>query len=82
MMLGDSRALPVKKHGGAGDPDDAVRVLPVPLAPVFLSSPNSSISRKRTSGSARREQPFDPIEPEAGIARPLVEFDPRHALVP
>ena len=32
-------------------------------------------------GSARREQSFDPFEPEAGVARPLVEFDPRHALV-
>src|SRR5271166_2655573 len=33
-------------------------------------------------GSTRHEQSFDPLEPEAGVAHPLVELDPRHALVP
>src|SRR6478735_5576918 len=33
-------------------------------------------------GGARREQPFHPLDLEAGVACPLVEFDPRHALVP
>jgi hypothetical protein len=31
--------------------------------------------------AARHEQPFDPLELEAGVARPLVELDPRHAFV-
>ena len=33
-------------------------------------------------GGARHEQSFDPLKPEAGVARPLVELDPRHAPVP
>jgi len=28
-------------------------------------------------GSARFEQPFNLLEPEAGVARPLVDLDPR-----
>jgi hypothetical protein len=31
-------------------------------------------------GSARDKQPFDLLEPEAGVARSLVELDPRHAV--
>jgi hypothetical protein len=31
--------------------------------------------------SARCEQPFNLLEPEAGVARPLVDLDPRRALV-
>jgi hypothetical protein len=31
-------------------------------------------------GGARHEQSFDPLKPEAGVARPLVELDPRHAV--
>ena len=31
-------------------------------------------------GSARCEQPFNLLEPEAGVARPLVDLDPRRAL--
>src|SRR5947208_15132803 len=31
-------------------------------------------------GSARHKQSFDLLEPEAGVARPLVELDPRHAV--
>jgi hypothetical protein len=34
------------------------------------------------SGSTRRQQPFELLEPEAGVARPLVELDPRYALIP
>jgi hypothetical protein len=30
-------------------------------------------------GGARHEQSFDPLEPEASVARPLVDLDPRHA---
>jgi hypothetical protein len=30
----------------------------------------------------RHQQSFDALEPEAGVARPLVELDPRHAVVP
>ena len=29
-----------------------------------------------------QELSFNPLEPEARLARPLVELDPRHALVP
>jgi hypothetical protein len=29
----------------------------------------------------RHQQSFDALEPEAGVARPLVELDPRHAFV-
>jgi hypothetical protein len=32
-------------------------------------------------GSARHEQSFNLLEPEAGVAHPLVDLDPRHALV-
>jgi hypothetical protein len=32
-------------------------------------------------GSARHEPPFNLLEPEAGVARPLVDLDPRHAFV-
>src|SRR5271156_2786617 len=32
--------------------------------------------------SARRKQSLDPLELKAGVARPLVELDPRHAFVP
>ena len=31
--------------------------------------------------SARHEQPFNLLEPEAGVARPLVDLDLRHAFV-
>ncbi len=34
------------------------------------------------SGSTRRQQSFELLEPEAGVARPLVELDPRYALIP
>jgi hypothetical protein len=30
--------------------------------------------------STRYKQPFDPLNPEARLARPLVDIDPRHAL--
>ncbi|MFL5269497.1 MAG: hypothetical protein ACJ8AH_23400 [Stellaceae bacterium] len=33
-------------------------------------------------GTVRLEQLFHPLELEAGVARTLVELDPRHALVP
>jgi hypothetical protein len=29
----------------------------------------------------QQQQSFDPLEPEAGVARPQVKLDPRHALV-
>ena len=32
-------------------------------------------------GSARHEQPFNLLEPEVGVARPLVDLDPRRASV-
>jgi hypothetical protein len=32
-------------------------------------------------GSARHGQPFNLLEPEAGVARPLVDLDPRRASV-
>jgi hypothetical protein len=32
--------------------------------------------------STRYKQSFDPLKTEVGLARPLVELDPRHALVP
>src|SRR3979490_1738483 len=32
--------------------------------------------------STRYEQPFDPLKPEARLARALVELDPWHALAP
>ena len=32
-------------------------------------------------GSARHEPPFNLLEPETGVARPLVDLDPRHAFV-
>jgi len=38
--------------------------------------------RIRDGGNTRHKQSFDPLEPETGVARPAVEFDPRHALVP
>jgi hypothetical protein len=30
--------------------------------------------------STRYKQPFDPLNPEARLARPLVDLDPRYAL--
>jgi hypothetical protein len=33
-------------------------------------------------GRTRRKQSFDPLEPEAGVARPLIDLGPRHAVVP
>ena len=36
--------------------------------------------RRSGDGSARHEQPFNLLEPEAGVARPLVDLDPRRAL--
>ena len=32
-------------------------------------------------GSARHEQPFNLLDPEAGVARPLVDLGPRRAFV-
>ena len=37
--------------------------------------------RRSGGGSARHEQPFNLLEPEAGVARPLVDLDPRRAFV-
>jgi hypothetical protein len=36
--------------------------------------------RRSGDGSARHEQPFHLLEPEAGVARPLVDLDPRRAV--
>ena len=33
-------------------------------------------------GSARHQQSFNSLEPEAGVALSLVDLDPRYALVP
>jgi hypothetical protein len=33
-------------------------------------------------GNARHEQLFHPLELEASVTRPLIELDPRHALIP
>jgi len=38
--------------------------------------------RIRHHGITRHQQSFDALEPQAGVARPLVDLDPRHALVP
>jgi hypothetical protein len=32
--------------------------------------------------STRRKQSFDPLKSEAGVARPLIDLGPRHAVVP
>jgi hypothetical protein len=37
--------------------------------------------RRSGDGSARHEQPFNLLEPEAGVAHPLVDLDPRRAFV-
>ena len=37
--------------------------------------------RRSGDGSARPEQPFNLLEPEAGVARPLVDLDPRRAFI-
>jgi hypothetical protein len=36
--------------------------------------------RRSGDGSARHEQPFNLLKPEAGVARPLVDLDPRRAV--
>ena len=40
-----------------------------------------SAKRPSSDDSARHEQPFNLLEPEAGVARPLVDLDPRRASV-
>ena len=37
--------------------------------------------RQAGDGSARHEQPFNLLEPEAAVARPVVDLDPRRAFV-
>ena len=37
--------------------------------------------RRTGDGSAQHEQPFNLLEAEAGVARALVDLDPRHAFV-
>ena len=40
-----------------------------------------SAKRPSSDDSARHEQPFNLLEPEAGVARPLVDLDLRRASV-
>ena len=37
--------------------------------------------RRTGDGSAQHEQPFNLLETEAGVARPLVDLDPRRGFV-
>jgi len=39
------------------------------------------VERRSGEGSARHEQPFNLLEPEAGVARSLVDLNPRRASV-
>jgi hypothetical protein len=50
----------------------------MPEAKKTKDEPEPGISHSST----RRKQSFDPLKPEAGVARPLIDLGPRHAVVP
>ena len=52
----------------------------LPAASAGTEKVEDPVEPRRVS-SARHEQPFNLLEPEAGVARPLVDLDPRHAFV-
>ena len=53
-----------------------------PLAGSGEAEKTNDPSEARSGhGRARHEQSFDLLEPKAGVAHPLVDLDPRHALV-
>jgi hypothetical protein len=48
------------------------------LSPYMPEPRRFRSSRHHRSGTLHK-QTFDPLEPEAGVARTLVDFDPRRA---
>ena len=79
----------------AGLPDRRHRRRP-PIAQRSSGSANSPLTARSAEAKEteqprepgmcgrgiRQEQPLDPLEPEARVARALVELDPRHAAAP
>jgi hypothetical protein len=44
-----------------------------------MPEPRRFCPSRNHRSSTLHKQSFDPVEPEAGVARTLVEFDPRRA---